>query len=58
VTAVTRASRPLSTRALNRTLLARQLLGGEVRLEPFEPLPPSTMDELRVEADRLAAFHR
>lgn len=30
---------------------------GRVRLEPFVRLPPRTLDELREEAERLAAFH-
>jgi hypothetical protein len=31
--------------------------GGELRLEPFEPLPPAARRELEEEAGRLAAFH-
>ncbi len=30
---------------------------GKIALEPFERLDPATLRELRVEADRLAAFH-
>lgn len=30
---------------------------GEVRVHPFEPLPPSVTDEVEAEAARLAAFH-
>ena len=63
--------RVLSTRELNRALLARQLLlersslpleaaleqDGRIELEPFEPLAPATRRALEDEAERPAAFH-